>query len=35
MVLRWFPASGAPPRDEQFSLDGFGNALADYRARLR
>ena len=35
MVLRWFPASGAPPRDEQFSLDGFGTALADYRARPR
>ena len=35
MVLRWFPASGAPPRDEPFSLAGFGSALADYRARLR
>jgi invasion protein IalB len=35
MVVRWFPTSDAQPRDEQFSLDGFAIALADYRARLR
>lgn len=35
MVLRSYPGQGAPPRDENYSLDGFGEALADYRARLR
>lgn len=35
MVLRSFPASGGPPRDERYSLELFGEALAEYRARRR
>ena len=34
MVVRSFPGGGAPPRDENYSLDRFGEALADYRARV-
>jgi hypothetical protein len=34
MVLRTFPGDGAEPRDETYSLAGFVDALADYRARI-
>jgi hypothetical protein len=34
MVLRSFPGEGAEPRDETYSLAGFADALADYRARV-
>ena len=34
MVLRTFPGDGAAPRDETYSLAGFADALADYRARV-
>lgn len=35
MVLRSFPLSGGPPRDEHYSLELFGEALGEYRARRR
>ncbi len=35
MVVRSYPGHGAPPRDENYSLDRFGEALADYRSRVR